>query len=277
MTRPLSEPPARVAVVAENWSATGSIREDLPSWVDALAAQGARTASHAVSADRLRGESLTAASRDAFRAVLAELEAGPCRVWAFLPRPTERDDDTLERYMRFNAGRSEAYRSMPELVRVVPAGTCVGHAGHDLVVHAIATDEPFAAVENPRQRPAWLYSTRYGPVAPTFTRASRTESLLLASGTAAVVGEDSIHLGDLEAQFAETVANLRSLAEAGGGDGRWRSLQIYVRDPAHLAAVRALARAHFGEAAERILHAPLCRRELLVEVEGICHVAIPHA
>ncbi len=262
---------------AVNWIATGEISDDLPSWVASLAAAGARVGSACMPIDGARGAEITAISCRAFRAVLDRLGTAPCRVWAFLPRPTDDDGIDLERYMRFNAGRSEAYRAFAHLVQVVPAGTCVGHAGTDLVVHALATDESFSAVENPRQRPAWRYSQRFGPVPPTFVRATRTPTLLLASGTASVVGEESLHLENIDAQFEETLANLAVLSAAGGGDGRWRSLQVYVRDAAHLARVQALATEAFGDDLERVLHAPLCRRELLVEIEGICHVAKPHA
>ena len=92
-----------------------------------------------------------------------------------------------------------------------------------------------------------------------------------------VGGEESLHLENIDAQFEETLANLATLSDAGGGDGRWRSIQIYVRDAAHLDRVQTLATEAFGDGLERVLHAPLCRRELLVEIEGICHVAKPHA
>ena len=164
---------------------------------------------------------------------------------------------------------------MAEHVRVMPAGTCVGHAGNDLVVHALWLERAFTAVENPRQRPAWLYSDRFGPVPPAFTRATRSDGLLFASGTASVIGEESMHHGQLEAQFDESVRNLAALADAGGGDGAWRALQIYVRDAADLDRVEVLAKDRFGDRVDRILHAPICRHELLLEIEGICRASKP--
>lgn len=262
------------ATIVPDWSASGCHKRDLASWLSQLdgdfGASRVRVASRTIGVGALRGEAITQAAKCVFQEALLELPGGPCRVWSFLPRPTDRDDDLLERYMRFNAGRTEAYRQLSDRVRVVPAGTCVGHTSDDLVVHALWIDAPFAAVENPRQRPAWLYSDRYGPVPPAFTRAVRVGRMLLAAGTASVIGEESVHHGQLDEQFRETVRNLESLAEAGGGDGCWRSLQIYVRDAGDLARVRELAREHFGDAVERILHAPVCRRELLVEIEGVC-------
>ena len=269
---------SRIPIVAR-WAAVGAADLDLGPWIGSLVrdfgSDGARIASRCIAADDLRGQALTDAAREVFLAALTELPGGPCRVWTFLPRPTDRDDDSFQRYMRFNTGRTEAYRGMAEQVRVLPAATCVGHAGNDLVVHALWLDGTFKAVENPRQRPAWLYSDRFGPVPPAFTRATRTDGLLFASGTASVIGEESMHHGQLEAQFDESVRNLAALADAGGGDGAWRALQIYVRDAADLDRVEVLAKDRFGDRVERILHAPICRHELLLEIEGICRASKP--
>lgn len=266
-------------VLERHWRADGRIVNDLDSWVVALARdagpKSARVATRCVAADALRGADITRAAREVFLDALHELPGGPCRVWSFLPRLTERDGDALERYMRFNAGRSEAYRRSLDRMTVMPAGTCVGHSGQDLVVHALWIDGALAAVENPRQRPAWLYSDRFGPVPPAFSRAVRTDRLLLASGTASVVGEDSMHHGRLEAQFEESMRNLAALSCAGGGDGLWRSVRIYVRDARDLEQVLSLARERFQDGLERVLHAPICRGELLLEIEGICNATNP--
>lgn len=259
------------------WAAVGVADIDLGPWIGELARDidpdGVRIVSRRVPADQVRGPAVTDATREVFLDALSALPGGPCRVWSFLPRPTERDDDSLQRYMRFNSGRTEAYRRMSDLVRVMPAGTCVGHAGTDLVVHALWIRGDFKAVENPRQRPAWLYSDRFGPVPPAFARATRTDRLLFASGTASVVGEDSMHHGQLDTQFDEVVRNLAALSEAGGGDGLWRAVRIYVRDEADLERVAALATDRFGARVERIMHAPICRQELLLEIEGICRAS----
>ena len=254
------------------WAATGDASADLPGWVQRAIARGASHASRTLPADALLGEDLAQATRHAFLQCLDALPGGACRAWSFLPRPTDHDGDVLERYMRFNAGRTSAYRSRPERVTVIPAGTCVGHAGTRLVVHALHIPGPLQAVENPRQRPAWLYSERFGPVPPAFTRGMLAGGMLLASGTAAVVGERSMHLDDLEAQFQESLRNLQALADACGASGAWRSMQIYARDAHAAVLVEQLAHHAFGAGLERVLVAPLCRAELLVELEGVADV-----
>ena len=279
----LSDEPLKAlqsAAVSPNWSAVGDPLRDLSPWVHQWTSpthqhrngHHAVVVSRAAAADELEGERLTELSRDLFDAVLAELPGGPCRVWAFLPRPTDRDRDFLERYMRFNAGRTAAYRAHDARVHTIPAGTCVGHAGPMLVVHALWTPEEFQAIENPRQRPAYLYSSRFGPVPPAFTRGARVGRTLLASGTASVVGEDSAHDGNVEEQFYESCRNLDALAHAAGGTDLWRDVCIYVKHREDMPVVARLAQKKFGAEFTRLVHAAICRRELLVEIEGICNV-----
>jgi chorismate lyase/3-hydroxybenzoate synthase len=138
------------------------------------------------------------------------------RLWNYLDAINLGDGDD-ERYRRFCAGRA---RGMDAHVPArYPAATAIGR--HDgvrrLQVYGLAARHPGTPVENPRQVSAWRYPREYGPTAPTFARGMRTASAeLLISGTAAVVGHASRHAGDIDAQLAETIANLESLAVEAG-------------------------------------------------------------
>ncbi len=93
--------------------------------------------------------------------------------------------------------------------------SAVGVNGIDLVIHCLAAASPPEPVENPRQRSPWLYSDRYGPLPPCFSRASIApvagRKQLLIGGTASIVGEDSRHLLDTGGQLDETFRNLASV------------------------------------------------------------------
>lgn len=253
------------------WIAAGSASGDLPTWI--CNRPGWRIASSSLPVDHLSGAELEDAARRVFSSVLRDLGAPPARVWAYLPRITSPDTDGLDRYMRMNQGRGRAYRD--SRLPFTPAGTCTGHAGGDLVVHAVATDTQVRPVENPRQRPAWSYSARFGPAAPPFTRGVIGRDELIASGTASVVGEDSLHPGDALAQWDETMCNLQVLSASAGATGHWRAVRVYVSGIEHFEAISRKALAAFGASVDSILLAPLCRRELLVEVEGIRDVRDP--
>jgi chorismatase len=114
--------------------------------------------------------------------------------------------------------------------------------------------------------PAYHYPGRYGPRSPSFARASRLpDGPLLISGTASILGHATAHPGDVAAQCRTTLDNLTTLA------GDLRSLQtvkVYVRHAEDLAAVRRECAAAFGGAAAYLV-TDLCRRDLLVEIEGV--------
>lgn len=252
------------------FEATGSLTTDLPAWVADAVAEGATLRTSVVAADHLAGAALQQASERAFSEALRALPGPPNRVWCFTPRITEPDEDGLNRYMRMNIGRSAAYSGIVEPTSP-PAGTGVGHAGCSLVVHALHVPGRSRSIENPRQRPAWRYSTRFGPCSPPFARATAVASWVLASGTASVVGESSLHDGDPVAQWHETMDNLRVLAGASGLPGPWTSMTAYVSSSEVLSRLIAHLPAGALDSMERVLVAPLCRPELLIEIEGAWH------
>jgi enamine deaminase RidA (YjgF/YER057c/UK114 family) len=132
--------------------------------------------------------------------------------------------------------------------------------------------------------PAYRYSTRYGPRAPTFSRAALADAgdsrvALFVSGTASIVGEESVHAGDLIAQLAETLRNLDAVIAAASARCtaalRLADLccTVYVRRAADVAAVRAGFEAALGNgslaAREAVyLQADVCRADLLLEIEA---------
>jgi hypothetical protein len=223
------------------------------------------------------------------------------RAWNFVPDIRRPSEDGFSRYELFNAGRQDGYRECygedPTPTRVT--ASAVGHPGRDLVVHLLAGRRAPEPVENPRQRPSYEYSARYGPEPPCFSRASWLEGPLgalsgrrigLVAGTASIVGEDSVHPGDLEEQLAETCRNLATVAgqlapaplavakrpaDVGDGEGNaalsaYRELRVYVPRGEDETRIRvAVARAFPRLSRFDLVSAKLCRPELLVEAEGI--------
>ena len=256
---------------------------DVPRWAQraADAAPDAVTLVDATIADAatLDADALRAAVRDAYRELFETLgDRHVVRAWNVLPDIHGRVGDG-DRYMAFNAGRHDAMRERygRELAARAPAASGVGGAGDDLTIALLATRGPGEPVDNPRQTPAFRYSARYGRLSPCFARATRAclsgQPWLLVSGTAAIVGEDT-RGEDFRAQLALTFENLRAVLRADGGDG---SLRRFVDVRAYLPPSTvndAAARAPIGEAFARceaieFVSAELCRRNLLVEIEGL--------
>jgi chorismate lyase/3-hydroxybenzoate synthase len=207
----------------------------------------------------------------------------PCwlRVWNYFA-DIHRGGGDQERYRQFCVGRHKAMSLKPGFEQNLPAATVIGTQGGGLLIYFVAGRTPGIQVENPRQVSAFRYPREHGPVSPSFSRATlkhwADHAQLLVSGTASIVGHESKHLDDAPAQLAELKTNIRALIDsaiashfpgASGDQVTAESLKLYVRDRSVLDAVRAELPRHVPEGAPLfILQGDICRRELLVEVEG---------
>ena len=203
----------------------------------------------------------------------------PLRIWNYLDAITEGEDDA-ERYRRFCVGRARGIgRTLAP--GELPAATAIGHPARSgrFQLYWLSARRPGTPLENPRQVQAWRYPRQYGPQAPGFARAllPASEAMpLLLSGTAAVVGHASQHGDSLDAQFEEVLANLRSLiatarAQRSGlpaQPGAASHLKVYARDADALPRIDALMEALLPGVPRIVLHGHVCRRELLVEIDG---------
>lgn len=202
------------------------------------------------------------------------------RIWNYFDAITEGEGDG-ERYRQFCVGRVQGLGDVD--TRTLPAATAIGSRDgrRVLQVYWLAAREPGLPLENPRQVSAYRYPREYGPQSPTFARALLPPSSrvpLLLSGTASIVGHASQHADSLRAQLDETLTNLDSLLGAARQrtptlsphlDGTSR-LKVYVRDAVDADAVAAQLEARLGTRVPWLmLHADVCRRELLVEIEGM--------
>lgn len=201
------------------------------------------------------------------------------KCWNYLSRINDGAGDE-ERYKQFCLGRGEALEAGWRQ-DYWPSATGVGtDPGQGLRVTFLASRGRPELIENPRQVSAFRYPRQYGPKSPHFSRAAligpERERLLFISGTAAIVGHDSLHATSVEAQVDETLRNWSSLFDAvrsrGGarpaldGDGWYR---VYLRRPADLDTVRDRLEAA-GLPLQRavFLRADICRSELLFEMDG---------
>ena len=186
------------------------------------------------------------------------------RVWNYL-RDINRIDDGLERYRAFCAGRYEAFAKHGYAMRGdLPAASAVGMGGGGVASYFVASREPVVSVANPRQVNAWEYPPRYGPRSPSFSRATHGAGLVFVSGTASVVGHETVHVGDVAAQLEETLVNLDAVVRAAGAS-EIVMMKVYVRD----AGDYPLIAARLQRFPAIFLRADLCRADLLVEIEAI--------
>lgn len=204
------------------------------------------------------------------------------RIWNYLPE-INRHTGGDERYRLFNAARQLAFRNSGRPTRgAVPAACALGSpAGSPVCIYFLAAQRPPKTIENPRQTSAYHYPAKFGRHRPIFSRAclwgEPGEARLFVSGTASVVGHETIHRGDVAAQTRETMTNICALlAEANRvvGSDRYTAaglkLKVYVRRPADLPAIKAAMSGILSPAADILyLQADICREDLLVEIEAV--------
>lgn len=186
--------------------------------------------------------------------------------------------------MRFNAGRYQVFAQWfggPQgFERSVPTASAVGYEGGDLVVCALGGRAPGTPIANPRQVSPHRYSRRFGPLPPCFARATRVaraegNDLLLVGGTSSVRGEESVYVGDLRLQLAETLENLSALVREAFGPtsqplAQYRALRVYFARNSDLPALQSDIPTVFPTLTElQWQQAELCRGDLLVEIEGL--------
>ncbi len=232
---------------------------------------------------------LATQTHQAYRQLLNAFRALPdyriARTWNFIPS-INASPNGVENYWHFNTGRAQAYDDLRIKSAELPAATAIGGEKNSaLTIIVIASRFALEPVENPRQTSAYRYPRDYGPDSPAFARGMKLyadeRQSLIVSGTSSIVGHRSIHGGDVVSQCRESVKNILALVErshngasesplALASNGYYRA---YVRHAEDAAAVSSVLHECLGcQGGLTVLQGDICRRELLVEVEGYCPI-----
>jgi enamine deaminase RidA (YjgF/YER057c/UK114 family) len=194
------------------------------------------------------------------------------RTWIHL-RDIERDYDALNQARRaFFAARAVEPRPASTGVQGAPASDA-----HDFCMSlwAVRSSRPLdrRCMSTPTLAEAWSYGA-------DFSRGLRVVEAnrvtLHVSGTASIdEAGRTVHVGDLDGQVDRMLHNVATLlAEQGAGFEHVLSGVAYLKDAGAAAALRAGCRARgFDGFPCAVVEAPLCRPELLCEVEAV--VALP--
>jgi chorismate lyase / 3-hydroxybenzoate synthase len=188
-----------------------------------------------------------------------------------------------ERYRHFNSARQMAFRkSGRATMGTVPAACALGSpSGSPLSIYFLAARQAPKMIENPRQTSAYHYPPKFGRHSPIFSRAcvwgDSGRGRLFVSGTASIVGHETLHRGDVGAQTRETMTNIRALVDEANkmvGAPRYSvdalKMKVYVRRPTDLCAIETtLERILSPTTAVMYLQADVCREDLLVEIEAV--------
>jgi enamine deaminase RidA (YjgF/YER057c/UK114 family) len=201
------------------------------------------------------------------------------RLWNYMPHINTAEGGE-ERYRLFNTGRREALLEANYLAKDgAPAACALGsHYGRFKIAFLAATTS-CVGIENPRQVSAYHYPKDYGVNPPIFSRAgwfkqAGGKDILFISGTASIVGHQTLHIGDVALQTKETITNIQAVLQEANrlaGSELWTPGQlhgqVYIRNPADIVIIQNILK-HHELLNFTYVHADICRTELLVEIEA---------
>jgi hypothetical protein len=201
----------------------------------------------------------------------------------------------FQNYQIFNEVRNDYY-SRFRTIHGYPAATGVGmkHGGVILDFCALEGNKTgeIKPVENPNQVNAYDYGQQVlkGLVnkdksvkhPPQFERAlliaRESDPFLHVSGTASIIGQETIGKGDVGKQTIVTIENIRKLTDPGrinpllnGCENCWEKfslLRVYIKKEDYFKVVKKVCEEHFPGVPSIFIEADICRDDLLMEIEA---------
>lgn len=205
------------------------------------------------------------------------------------------DQRERQHYQMFNETRSIFYKEY-RLRTDFPAATGIGmlYLGVCIDSFAVTGDESLKII--PVNSPIQSESFKYGQQVlvgapdcklsqnqpPQFERAKlivlNNASRLLISGTASIIGQDTVGIGDVEEQTRITVKNIEALASAENIKSKYPAIKsipdtysyirVYVKYKTDIPKVKAICSQFYGNTPATYVVADICRDNLLVEIEA---------
>ncbi len=210
------------------------------------------------------------------------------RQWNYIEDIVGFDGDD-QKYQEFNNVRSEFYDTCFE-EKGYPAATGIGMNRGGLIIEFVAvksTEFETSPVDNPGQIAAHSYSedVLIGEeciikTTPKFERARFMEmfgkKLIFISGTASIIGENTVGVNDPVKQTEITIQNIQRLYSKEVLNkisdklflSRYGHARVYIKKREHFPAIREVFESHFGNQPVVYIIADICRNDLLVEIEG---------
>jgi enamine deaminase RidA (YjgF/YER057c/UK114 family) len=203
----------------------------------------------------------------------------------------DHNPDHVQNYQLFNEYRARHYASS-EFDNGYPAATGIGMNYGGLVITVIALKGKtcqIVPIKNPVQHDAHKYSENVLAEIPGITGLSRplfergkyckadTLSILFVSGTASITGEKTVYPGNIEKQTRTTIENIKCLVTGANLEQQGlpikKSIQmlnyvVYIKNVDDFEKVKSVCMEFFGDIPAIYVHADICRRDLLVEIEA---------
>lgn len=217
------------------------------------------------------------------------------RQWNYIGNILEIRDE-YQNYQIFNDIRSECYRRY-RTVKHFPSATGVGMKMPGVFLDICAVDAGEDLQILPLSNPLQINAYEYGQQVlkglplngtkpknpPQFERAliveNRSNLTLFISGTASIIGQETIGKGDIAKQVTVTINNIKTLSEPErirkisgfnfSDSGRYLLLRVYVRRKEDFSIVKEITEKSFPGVPTVYIQADICRDDLLTETEAV--------
>ncbi|MCK5692841.1 MAG: hypothetical protein KAI08_08330 [Bacteroidales bacterium] len=245
-------------------------------------------------------DTITEASERAFKMALSILNKeglsikNIIRQWNYIEdiAIVEDMEDAPQNYQDFNDVRSRYYDQV-KFDQGYPAATGIGQDTGGVIIGFIALSESDIISIKPIGNPGQIDAHKYSEIVlegnsdqkctPKFERAKLvtigSRNYIYVSGTASILGEKTVHEGDVEKQTLTTIDNIKRLfsrenQETLGLDFdvakiQFSHLRVYVKFKKDIPAVQKVCDAELNCKSSLFLESDVCRENLLVEIEGV--------
>ncbi len=213
------------------------------------------------------------------------------RQWNYIENILELKSDNekqFQRYQLFNEVRNSFYKGK-RLTTGYPAATGIGMKYGGLVIDFIAWKSSGITEVYPINNPKQIASYQYGQEVligddkdqkpkspPRFERGklicSNGSSTLYVSGTASILGEETIGYNDLKKQTITTINNINVILEESINKckdvNRIKHIRVYLKSKKDFQLIKEICTKTYGEIPIIYVLADVCRDNLLIEIEA---------
>jgi len=245
------------------------------------------------------GDSITQASERAFKLADTILKKeglsikNIIRQWNYIEDiAIVEDENAPQNYQDFNDVRARYYNQV-HFDHGYPAATGIGQDTGGVIIGLIALSESDIISVKPIANPGQIDAHKYSELVlegnsvqkctPKFERAKLvtigSRNYIYVSGTASILGEKTVHEGDVEKQTLTTIENIKHLFTRENQDKlglnfdvesiQFSHLRVYVKYKKDIPAVQKVCNRELNYKSSLFLESDVCRENLLVEIEGV--------
>jgi enamine deaminase RidA (YjgF/YER057c/UK114 family) len=249
------------------------------------------------------GDTITEASERAFETALQILGKEDLsleniiRQWNYIENIAfvEKTGEASQNYQDFNDVRARYYDRV-QFKHGYPAATGIGQNTGGVIISFIALSDSDIISIKPIANPGQIDAHKYSELVlegkspkkctPKFERAKLvtigSRKYIYVSGTASILGEKTVHIGDVEKQTHTTIENIKRLFSKENQKSlgldfevskiQFSHLRVYVKHKGDIPAVEKICGEQLNCKSSLFLESDVCREELLVEIEGVFHL-----